>query len=153
MKYTVRYAHLDKAPEYKKGDTILRGEEIGIIGTSGQSTGIHLHIDCVEGIQDKRYTLADLTNGSKIPSKKQLDYFIDNELFGIIPVITTKYDDIEYFEKYRKWHKAYDIVPEDRKQTMEHYAIHWNRSKVGTVQLVVYEPSAYGNCIYISFDA
>jgi len=38
MKYTIRFAHLRDKQRYKIGDTIKRGDIIGTIGTSGQST-------------------------------------------------------------------------------------------------------------------
>lgn len=38
-----RYAHLD-APTVGEGDLVLRGEQVGLSGTSGWSTGPHLHI-------------------------------------------------------------------------------------------------------------
>ncbi len=39
---TTRYAHLD-APTVNEGDLVLRGEQVGFSGTSGWSTGPHLH--------------------------------------------------------------------------------------------------------------
>lgn len=152
MKYTVRYAHLESKPKLKVGDMLKRGDIIGIMGTTGDSTAPHLHIDVVEDEQLGPYKLVDLSNGNKVSSSNQLFYFIDKELFGIDPVVTTQYDDPEYLIKYGKLHRGYDVVPKDRKETKEHYAIHWNRSKVGTVSLVVDDPKGYGNCIYITFE-
>ena len=152
MKYTVRFAHMKDAPSWKIGDKIKRGDIIGIMGSTGQSTANHLHIDCVEGSQSSTYLLVDLSNGNKTPAKSQLDYFIDKELFGVDPVITTQYDDPEYRTTYGKWHKAYDVVPKDRLETKEHFPIHWNRSMTGHVTLIVDQPNGYGHCIYVSFD-
>jgi hypothetical protein len=152
MKYTVRYAHLENKPKWKVGDILRRGDIVGIMGTTGQSTAIHLHIDCVEGEQKKPYKLVDLSNGNKTSSSHELFFFIDSELFGVPPVITTQYDDPEYLITYGKLHRGYDVVPKDRKETKEHYAIHWNRSRIGIVSLVVDDPKGYGNCIYITFE-
>lgn len=152
MKYTVRFAHMKEAPKWKKGDLINAGDVIGIMGTTGQSTTLHLHIDCIIGEVSKPYKLADI--GTRYaPSKKQLDYFIDSMLFGVKPIITTQFLDADYKKQFGKDHPAYDIVPEDRKATDAHHAIHWNRSMPGKVELVVYQPESYGNCIYISFDS
>ncbi len=152
MKYTVRFAHLESKPKWKVGEVLTRGDIVGIMGTTGQSTALHLHIDCVEGEQKQPYKLIDLSNGNKVSSSHQLFFFIDKELFGVDPVITTEYNDTEYLKTYGKLHRGYDLVPSDRHQTREHYAIHWNRSKEGIVSLVVDDPKGYGNCIYITFE-
>ena len=41
---TTRYAHLSRA-SVRKGDTIERGEILGYVGSSGRSTGPHLHYE------------------------------------------------------------------------------------------------------------
>lgn len=39
------YAHLRDATNLKVGDTIQIGQQVGIEGTTGSSTGIHLHLE------------------------------------------------------------------------------------------------------------
>nr|OBZ98577.1 Uncharacterized protein A9P81_3352 [Leptospira interrogans serovar Copenhageni/Icterohaemorrhagiae] len=52
-KYEVQYKHFDSAPRYengdlvKAGDAIKPGQKIGNLGTSGRSTGAHLHMSVV----------------------------------------------------------------------------------------------------------
>lgn len=152
MKYTVRFAHLAEAPKHKPGDALKRGDIIGVMGSTGQSSAAHLHIDCIVGCPGKTYHLSDI--GTKYaPDQKQLSLFIDKELFGVLPVITTGFLDPEYKKVYGKDHPAYDVVPIDRLKTKDHFPIHWNRSKVGTVELVVYQPESYGHCMYVTFEA
>ena len=45
---TIYYCHLAKR-EVTEGQTIRRGERIGIEGTTGQSTGVHLHFEVRHG--------------------------------------------------------------------------------------------------------
>jgi murein DD-endopeptidase MepM/ murein hydrolase activator NlpD len=42
--FTTRYAHLSKIL-VKKGDTIATGDAVGKVGSSGRSTGPHLHYE------------------------------------------------------------------------------------------------------------
>lgn len=152
MTYTVRFAHMEKAPEWKEGDLLSRGAVIGRMGTSGQSTALHLHIDCVEGKAWVPYKLSQI--GTLWPSsEKQLAYFIDKELFGVEPLVTTPYMDPEYRKAFGKDHPAIDVVPIDRKATRKHFDIHWNRSMRGEVTLIVYQPESYGHCMYVAFEA
>lgn len=154
MTYTVRFAHMKEASKWKVGDSIKQGDVIGIMGNTGQCAsssngdGSHLHIDCVVGEIKTPYKLADI--GKRFaPSEKQLDYFIDSDLFCCRPIVTTQFMDKEYKKQFDKDHPAIDVVTSD---PLKKY-IHWNRSIPGKVELVVYQPESYGNCIYISFDA
>jgi hypothetical protein len=153
MTHTSRFAHLAET-KLKVGDTVKRGDVIGVMGNTGsEKTGIHLHIDVVDDEQKQRYNLRMMGEGKPKPNKKQLDYFIDDELFGVKPVITAGYNDPEYAKEFYKPHPAYDVVPFDRHTTREHYKIYWNRSKVGRVVRVDYNDPGYGTVVYIAFDS
>jgi hypothetical protein len=153
MIYTIRYAHLKEKPNLQLGQRIYPREIIGTMGNSGSSMGAHLHIDCVEGLHKGRYSLQMMEEGTPLPAPRQLNYFIDSELFGIRPEITTFYCDFEYQRIYKKIHPAYDLVPIDRHTTNEHHKIKWNRSMIGNVVAIYSDLTGYGNCLYISFEA
>lgn len=153
MFYTVRYAHLKDLSNYKVGDSIKPKQLIGIMGSTGQSSAAHLHIDCVEGKQSVRYTLGQIEEGVYKSSPRQLNYFIDDDLFKIQPVVTTYYADFSYQKQYKKIHHGYDVVPTNRHSTTANFNIYWNRSMKGTVTNLLNNDPGYGNCIYICFEA
>lgn len=41
--YYTRYAHMSTAPTQKVGDKISQGDQVGTVGSTGKSTGYHLH--------------------------------------------------------------------------------------------------------------
>jgi len=151
MIYTSRFAHLAETT-LRPGQAIHRGDIIGVMGNTGSGTGAHLHLDVVEDEQKGRYTLDEVANGNPRPSAKQAVLFVDQELFRVDPFITTFYADIEYFKIYNKVHCAFDLVPEDRHQTSEHFKIHWNRSMPGRVVKIMENDPGYGNCVMIAFE-
>jgi len=151
MFYTVRYAHLSETL-LRPGQVIKRGEIIGTMGNSGASTGPHLHLDCVVGLQIGRYTVNDIANGAPNPSAKQCVMFVDEELFRVKPAITTYYADPAYYVRFDKIHCGFDLVPEDRHTTQEHFKIHWNRSMQGKVVKIMGNDPGYGNCVQIAFE-
>jgi hypothetical protein len=153
VKYTVRFAHLEKAPSWKVGDTIKIGDVVGKMGTSGQSTARHLHIDCVEGHQVGRYQLKDIEADSPKAAPRQMNWFIDDDIFKQPIVITTHYADAEYQRTMKKVHFGYDVVPENRHDPKADLLIYWNRSISGTVLRVDYDSAGYGNCLYVGFEA
>lgn len=152
MTYTTRFAHLAET-SLSVGDTVLYGDRIGKMGNSGsERTGIHLHIDTTENENPFRYSLADMMRGRPRPNKRQLDYFIDFDLFKHRPLVTTGYLDPDYKAQFGKDHPAYDVVPYDRLETDVHYWIHWNRTRVGRVIRIDRADPGYGLCVYIAFD-
>ncbi len=152
MKYTVRYAHLEKQSELTKNQLITSGDKIGVMGNTGASNGAHLHIDCIEGYHSSVYYLWEMSGGGLIPAPRQLNYFIDNGIFKSQILITTHYNDPVYMYITKKLHTAYDIVPLNRHETKEDYGIHWNRSMPGEVLGVGFDDD-YGYYVNIGFEA
>ena len=50
--YTL-YAHFDSAPSVSRSESVEAGSQIGVVGSTGQSTGPHLHWGCT--IMDNPY--------------------------------------------------------------------------------------------------
>lgn len=51
--YVTLYAHMRKLPSVKVGDTVKKGQVVGYVGTTGSSTGNHLHFELrVNGVRD-----------------------------------------------------------------------------------------------------
>jgi hypothetical protein len=153
MKYTIRFAHLEHAPSLKAGDAVKAGDVLGEMGSSGQSTAAHLHIDCVQGYHTERYRLENIERDTpRTANPRQMNYFIEDDLFRDKIVITTPYADPEYQRAYGKVHYGYDVVPEGRHNPGAPLLIYWNRSVPGTVLRVDYDPAGYGNCLYVGFE-
>jgi murein DD-endopeptidase MepM/ murein hydrolase activator NlpD len=153
MTYTVRFAHLLERPPLMVGAVVKHGDKVGTMGSSGQSTAPHVHADCVDGAISRAYTLAEIEAGDPKPSPRQMNHFIDKDLFSIDPFITTYYADPEYQRTLKKVHHGYDLVPVDRHKTKAHHGIKWNRSFPGRVVRVGFDPKGYGHHIQIAFDA
>jgi murein DD-endopeptidase MepM/ murein hydrolase activator NlpD len=43
--YTTVYAHMIRTPPVSRGDTVVQGQTIGHVGSTGRSTGPHLHFE------------------------------------------------------------------------------------------------------------
>ena len=153
-KYTVRVAHLEKPSDLNVGDLVKRGKVFGRMGSSGQSTASHVHMDCIKTHVEGLYHLSDIgfESSKYTPSLKQLLYFIDNELFGVDPVVTTSFGDPEYFLLRNKIHYGFDLVPENRHNTEANYNLIWNRSGTGCVLDKGYDEKGYGYWVTIGME-
>lgn len=151
MTYTVRFAHLHDTT-LMPGQVVRHGEAIGVMGNTGASAGAHLHLDVIKSVRSGRYNLEDMANDNPEPAAKQAMLFIDTDLFGVDPEITTGYADPAYYKARGKTHFGFDVVPKDRHETKAHYTIRWNRSVPGRVVKVMENDPGYGNCVQISYE-
>ena len=116
---------------------------IGIIGDTGKSTGIHLHICVIKGKRDNLWILLDMTK-DVIPDREELNWFTDDTLFDY-PIVVTG-DWLSYLNHFAK-----DVVPADRKTSTAHYEIKWNRSFSGRVLKTGYN-EFHGNYVLVWYD-
>jgi murein DD-endopeptidase MepM/ murein hydrolase activator NlpD len=150
-KYTVRFTHLEDEPKLSPGEIVKRGDLVGIMGNTGQSTGPHLHLDVVYGRQYEMWRLADVDPDGQdvmrlVPSPRQCAYFVDKELWGGKSyVITTTYCDPLYKQRFGKWHCGYDLVGTEPQ-------IFWNRSTDGQVVFSDWD-HGYGWSLMITYGA
>ncbi len=151
MKYTIRFAHLKEKPNLKVNQIITSGNPIGTMGSTGQSTANHVHIDCIEFFNPAVYHLSDINKGLLTSAPEQLNHFIDKDLFKTDILITTYYNDPEYMGVFKKLHPGYDVVPENRHKTNKNHVLNWNRSCNGIILAVGFDKH-YGNYINIGFE-
>jgi len=70
-KYSTLYAHMSKTAKLKKGQKVRQGQVIGYVGTTGRSTGPHLHYEVRKGkrpINPRRVQVA--TSGKKLTGEE-----------------------------------------------------------------------------------
>ncbi len=71
-KYTTGYAHLSRfARGIKKGKRVRQGQVIGYVGTSGRSTGPHLHYEVMVHNKKVNAMRAKLPAGNPLPRSKR----------------------------------------------------------------------------------
>jgi hypothetical protein len=69
--YTVKYCHLKKQSVLvHAGDTIKRGQQIGMVGSSGYSAHPHLHLE----VLDKQNKIVDPIAGPCSPSRARISW-------------------------------------------------------------------------------
>ena len=85
--YKTAYAHLSKILK-KRGTRIKQGDIIGTLGSTGRSTGPHLHYEILIGGRQVNTLRIKLPSGKKIP-KNELENFykkqeiIDSKIFAM----------------------------------------------------------------------
>ncbi|MFA7244779.1 MAG: peptidoglycan DD-metalloendopeptidase family protein [Candidatus Magasanikbacteria bacterium] len=73
--YTTQYAHLSGfAKGLKKGDQVVQGEVIGYVGSTGHSTGPHLHYQIKENGALVNPMNLDLPAGDPVPEEKRSEF-------------------------------------------------------------------------------
>lgn len=152
MKITYRFAHLKELPELLIGQTVEMGDVIGIMGSTGQSTGDHSHIDAIEGLHSHHYRLKDMKpRGALGPRPDQILYLLEDDgLFKQKPIVTSGYCDLRYWTRWDKIHYGWDVIPADYNEGVE-YPIYWNRSGRGVVLATRFD-TGYGNYIMIGCE-
>lgn len=155
--FSVVYSHLSKVL-VKEGQILNYQDKIGIMGSTGLSSGNHLHIGVVDGAHTRLWRLADTARGNPKPNKTESDWFITgNDLFvgqdgsKRTNRITTPWNSQSYLKKYGDLHSAYDIV--DNEPGIPY--IVWNRGVTrpipGKVVKVGYD-GAHGNYVIVQYS-
>jgi murein DD-endopeptidase MepM/ murein hydrolase activator NlpD len=67
--YTM-YGHLDSTKKFKVGDKVNEGDEIGTVGTTGRSSGAHLHYEIIRDKQGR----ANLSYSESNSDAKNLEF-------------------------------------------------------------------------------
>ncbi|MEV4830632.1 M23 family metallopeptidase [Micromonospora sp. NPDC049257] len=67
-----RYCHMVRRPDVGEGDTVQAGQQIGLVGTSGHSSGPHLHFQTHEGVcAGSRCDLGNANSVDPVPFMRQ----------------------------------------------------------------------------------
>ncbi|MCB4756289.1 MAG: peptidoglycan DD-metalloendopeptidase family protein [Elusimicrobia bacterium] len=71
--YTSRYGHLSRVM-VREGDHVSQGQYIGNVGSSGLSTGPHLHFEMLVNGSQKNFLRMDFPSASSVPNKFMGDF-------------------------------------------------------------------------------
>jgi murein DD-endopeptidase MepM/ murein hydrolase activator NlpD len=133
IRYTVGFSHLEKQSPLEVGSIVTPDQFLGVMGDTGASQGVHLHIDVAEGLIESRWHVRDCEARRVIICPEQIDYFIaigeDEGLFHCKPVVTHCFMSRAYELRQIKKHYGVDVVPEK----IDFKNIFWNRTKKGIV--------------------
>ena len=111
--YATLYMHLRDAPMVSQGSPVVVGQQVGVEGTTGQSTGIHLHVEMQDlnrwgGQWHSSYTQSDYldpTQFMNIPNVEGTECYYDGTPVPPAPVVTTikksKFKWVIYARKFR----------------------------------------------------
>ncbi|MFG3701551.1 M23 family metallopeptidase [Micromonospora sp. NPDC047620] len=70
--YGTRYCHMIRRPDVTEGDTVQAGQQIGLVGTSGHSSGPHLHFQTHQRVcSGSRCDLDNSNSVNPVPFMRQ----------------------------------------------------------------------------------
>lgn len=86
--YSTAYAHMSRFGNIKQGQRVKQGQVIGYVGTTGRSTGPHLHYEVRQHGQQvnpaaRQFNLANGLTGGQLAKFKAAQQAVSSELAGL----------------------------------------------------------------------
>lgn len=141
--YSVLMGHFKELNKnLKVGSVLEEGDLIGIMGSTGNSTGNHVHVTAAKGRVSRAFYRADYNNGSIVPLEAETNSFKSNKLFyhkgTYVPALVSYSDYYKSNNDFYQWrgdryHFGVDLITSNSYLDANRPEVRWPKKVKATV--------------------